>query len=294
MKKKRRTIQAKITDNDRFGMTFFLATIFHGMVILGVTFSIAPPADSKTTPALDVILVQTQSPNDVKDADYLAQVSQQGGGKAAEKARPRELFSAPTLSNQPGIAKQSSAQQIQKQKHNEQLALLTQDDAEYVINTEKKSAKAEDNNIINESNTSRNTQTARLAAEISNSIEQQASIDRTRYLNSSTKAFTPAKYMHEWINRVERVGNLNYPDQARRKKLSGTLILDVVINADGKLLKTDLRQSSGHQILDDAAKRIVQLAAPFSAFSKKLRKEADVIHITRSWEFLNNSRIRTR
>ena len=292
--KKRRTIQAKITENDRFGMTFFLATIFHGMVILGVTFSITPSADSKTTPALDIILVQTQSPNDVKDADYLAQVSQQGGGKAAEKARPRELFSAPTLSSQPGIAKQSSAQQIQKQKHNEQLALLTQDDAEYVINTEQNSAKAEDNNIINESNTSRNTQTARLAAEISNNIEQQASIDRTRYLNSSTKAFTPAKYMHEWINRVERVGNLNYPDQARRKKLSGTLILDVVINADGKLLKTDLRQSSGHQILDDAAKRIVQLAAPFSAFSKKLRKEADVIHITRSWEFLNNSRIRTR
>ena len=100
--------------------------------------------------------------------------------------------------------------------------------------------------------------------------------------------------MHEWITRVERVGNLNYPDQARRQKLSGTLILDVVINADGKLLKTDLRQSSGHQILDDAAKRIVQLAAPFSAFSKKLRKEADVIHITRSWEFLNNSRILTR
>lgn len=292
--KKRRTIQAKITDNDRFGMTFFLATIFHGMVILGVTFSIAPPADSKTAPALDIILVQTQSPNDVKDADYLAQVSQQGGGKAAEKARPRELFSAPTLSSQPGIAKQRSVQQIQKQKHNEQLALLTQDDAEYIINTEQNSAKAEDNNTINESNTSRNTQTARLTAEISNSIEQQASIERTRYLNSSTKAFTPAKYMREWINRVERVGNLNYPDQARRKKLSGTLILDVVISADGKLLKTDLRQSSGHQILDDAAKRIVQLAAPFSAFSKKLRKEADVIHITRSWEFLNNSRIRTR
>ncbi len=292
--KKRRTIQAKITDNDRFGMTFFLATIFHGMVILGVTFSIAPSADSKTAPALDIILVQTKSPSDVEDADYLAQVSQQGGGRAAEKARPRELFSAPTLSSQPGIAKQSSVQQIQKQKHNEQLSLLTQDDAEHIINTEQHSAKTEDNNTINESNTSRNTQTARLAAEISNSIEQQASIDRTRYLNSSTKAFTPAKYMREWINRVERVGNLNYPDQARRKKLSGTLILDVVISADGKLLKTDLRQSSGHQILDDAAKRIVQLASPFSAFPKKLRKEADVIHITRSWEFLNNSRIRTR
>ena len=290
----RRTIKPTITDHDRFGMTFFLATIFHGMVILGITFSVSPPADSKTAPALDIILVQTRSPIDVEDADYLAQVSQQGGGNAEEKARPRELFSAPTLSDTPGIAKQTSVQQIQKQKRNEQLALLTQKDAEYSINTEINPVKAEDDTTVEKTNINQNNQTARLAAEISNIIEEQASIEKTKYLNSSTKEFTPAKYMREWINRVERVGNLNYPDQARRKKLSGTLILDVVINSEGELVKTDLRQSSGHQILDDAAKRIVKLAAPFSAFPDKLRKEADVIHITRSWEFLNNSRIQTR
>ncbi len=290
----RRTIKPTITDHDRFGMTFFLATIFHGMIILGITFSVSPPADSKTAPALDIILVQTRSPIDVEDADYLAQVSQQGGGNAEEKARPRELFSAPTLSDTPGIAKQTSVQQIKKQKQNEQLALLTQNDAEYAINTEINPVKAEDDSTVDKSNVEQNNQTARLAAEISNIIEEQASIEKTKYLNSSTKEFAPAKYMREWINRVERVGNLNYPDQARRKKLSGTLILDVVINSEGELVKTDLRQSSGHQILDDAAKRIVKLAAPFSAFPDKLRKEADVIHITRSWEFLNNSRIQTR
>ncbi len=291
---KRRTIQAKITDKDRFGMTFFLATIFHGIVILGVTFSVSPPADSKTAPTLDIILVQTKSPDEVENPDYLAQVSQKGGGNAEQKARPRELFSAPTLSDQPGIDRQSSVQQIQKQKQNEQLALLTRSDAEYAVRSQENPAKAEDDSNINKTNASQNTQTAKLAAEISNTIEQQASIERTKYLNSSTKAFTPAKYMRQWIDRVERVGNLNYPDQARRKKLSGTLILDVVISADGELIKTDLRQSSGHQILDDAAKRIVKLAAPYSAFPQKLRAEADVIHITRSWEFLNNSSLRTR
>ncbi|MBE9564901.1 MAG: energy transducer TonB [Proteobacteria bacterium] len=291
---KRRTIQPKITDNDRFGMTFFLATIFHGMLILGITFTVSPPADSKTSPALDIILVQTKSPNEVDDADYLAQVSQQGGGNAEKKARPKELFSAPTLSNQPGIANQSSVQQVQKQKKNEKVAMLTQSDAEYAIKSDLTPVKADDDTTVDKTNTRQNTQTARLAAEISNSIELQASIDRTKYLNSSTKEFGPAKYMREWIDRVERVGNLNYPDQARRNKLSGTLILDVVIDADGKLVKTDLRQSSGHQILDDAAKRIVRLAAPYSSFPKKLRAEADVIHITRSWEFLNNSGLRTR
>jgi len=290
---KRRTIQPTITDHDRFGMTFFLATIFHGMVILGITFSVSPPADSKTSPALDIILVQTKAPDDVEDADYLAQISQKGGGDAEKKARPRELFSAPTLSDKPGITEQTASQQVQKQKQNEQLALLTQDDATYILNTDENPVKEDNNTTINKTNTSESSQTARLAAEISNTIEQQASLDRTKYLNSSTKEFTPAQYMRDWINRVERVGNLNYPDQARRKKLSGTLILDVVINADGELIKTDLRQSSGHQVLDDAAKRIVKLAAPFSAFPKKLRKEADVIHITRSWEFLNSSGLRT-
>jgi protein TonB len=290
---KRRTIQPTITDNDRFGMTFFLATIFHGMVILGVTFSVSPLAENNTTPALDIILVQTKSPLEVDKADYLAQVSQQGGGSAEEKSRPRELFSAPSLSSTPGIAMQTSTQQVQKQKQNEQLAVLTQKDADYRIDSDKKPVKADDETTLTTTSTNQNTQIARLAAEISNSIEEQASMDRTRYLNSSTKEFAPAQYMREWIDRVERVGNLNYPDQARRNKLSGTLILDVVINADGELVKTDLRQSSGHQILDDAAKRIVKLAAPFSAFPKKLRKEADVIHITRSWEFLNDSSLRT-
>lgn len=289
---RRRTIQPTITDNDRFGLTFFLATVFHGMVILGITFSISPLADNDNTPTLDIILVQTKSPVEVEQADYLAQVSQQGGGDAEQKARPRELFSAPSLASTPGIAMQASSQQLQKQKQPEQLALVTQKQSDYLINTDKKPLRADDETSLTTS-TSQNTRIARLAAEISNSLEEQASTDRTRYLNSSTKEFAPASYMREWIDRVERVGNLNYPDQARRNRLSGTLILDVVINADGQLVKTDLRQSSGHQILDDAAKRIVKLAAPFPAFSQKLREQADVIHITRSWEFLHGSNLRT-
>jgi periplasmic protein TonB len=123
---KRRTINPAISDTDRFGMTFFLAVIFHGLVILGITFTVSPPADSKTAPALDIILVQTQSPVDVEKAEYLAQVSQQGGGASEEKARARELFSAATLSDTPGIAAQTSIPQVQKQKRNEELALLTQ------------------------------------------------------------------------------------------------------------------------------------------------------------------------
>jgi protein TonB len=289
----RKTAQVKITDSDRFGMTFFLAVIFHGIVILGITFSVSPFASDDAPPALDIILVQTKAPDEAEKADYLAQVSQKGGGNAEEKARPKELFSAPTLSEEPGLSEQTQVQQIQKQKQNEQVTLLTQTDAEYDI-TNEDNLKADDDITLDNIDSKQDTQAAKLAPEISNQVEEQASIERTKYLNSSTKAFGPAKYMREWIDRVERIGNLNYPDQARRQKLSGTLILDVVINADGELVKIDLRQSSGHQILDDAAKRIVKLAAPYSVFPEKLRQETDVIHITRSWEFLNNNSLRTQ
>ncbi len=290
----RKTTQVQITDSDRFGMTFFLAILFHGIVILGITFTVSPSADDASSPALDIILVQTKAPDENEKADYLAQISQKGGGNAEKKARPKELFSANTLSDDPGLSEQTNVRQIQKQKQNEQLALLRQADSDYNITSEDDPLKADDDMTIMNNDVKQDTQAAKLAPEISDEVQQQASIERTKYLNSSTKAFGPAKYMREWIDRVERIGNLNYPDQARRNKLSGTLILDVAINADGKLIKIDLRQSSGHQILDDAAKRIVKLAAPYSVFPNALRQETDIIHITRSWEFLNNNSLRTQ
>jgi len=283
----------QITDNDRLGMTLFLAAVFHGIVILGITFSISPPAESESLPTLDVILVQTQNPSEAEDAKYLAQVSQQGGGNSEEQSRPTDLFTAPSLSKNPGMAMTTSQQQHASQKQVEEVALLHQDDSSYSIDTDDDKQNPDNVTLQDRQSQNQNSKQARLAHELSTQIQNQADKTRTKYLNSSTREFVPATYMRQWINRVERIGNLNYPDKARREKLSGTLILDVVINADGELVKADLRQSSGHQILDDAAKRIVQLAAPYSPFPPKLRQQADVIHITRSWEFLNDSSLRT-
>ena len=293
MSRKRVRVKSDISDHDRFGMTFLLAAIFHGMLILGITFTFSPDADSETAPALDIILLQTYTPSEVDEASFLAQVSQQGGGDSKENTRPRDLFSAPTLAEKSGLAMQNQQRQQLQQQQNKQLALLHQSDASYLIQQSDPRNTTENRNHAEQTQLNETQQTARLAAEISDRIEVQAQSGKVKFLNSSTREFAPAKYMRDWIDRVERVGNLNYPDQARREKLNGTLILDVVINADGQLLKTDLRQSSGHQVLDDAAKRIVRLAAPYSAFPEKLREQADVIHITRSWEFLNSSGLHT-
>ncbi|MCK5002250.1 MAG: energy transducer TonB [Gammaproteobacteria bacterium] len=283
----------KITDNDRLGMTFFLAALLHGILILGITFSVSPVAEDKTPPTLDIILVQTQNPSEAKDAKYLAQISQQGGGNSEKKSRPRDLFTAPSVTKKPGQALQSQ-QQASRQKQVEKIAILHQKQSSYSIETQEQQTKPDDATIKQQESTAKSTKTARLIQEISNIIEHQIERPKVKYMNSSTKEFVPARYMREWINRVERIGNLNYPDQARRNKLNGTLILDVTINAKGELLNIDLRKSSGHKILDDAAKRIVRLAAPYPPFPAKLKQEADVIHITRSWEFMNNSEFKTQ
>ena len=282
-----------ISDNDRLGMTLFLAAVFHGIVILGITFSISPPAESESLPTLDVILVQTQTPSEAEDAKYLAQVSQQGGGSSEETNRHTDLFTAPSLSKNPGMAMSASEQQQASRTQVEKVAMLHQDDSSFSIDTDEHKQNPDDRRHNDQQEHKQSMKQARLANELSTQIQNLSERTRTKYLNSSTREFAPAAYMRQWINRVERIGNLNYPDRARREKLSGTLILDVVINAEGELVKTDLRQSSGHQVLDDAARRIVELAAPYSAFPPKLRKEADVIHITRSWEFMNDNSLRT-
>lgn len=275
-------------------MTFFLAAIFHGILVLGITFTLAPSPDNKTLPTLDIILVQTQKPSEAKDAKYLAQISQQGGGDSKEKARPRDIFTAPTLAEDPGIALKTQQQQS-RESNPEKIAILNQDNSDFTITTQDQKSEPDDVTIKQQQSSNENTRTARFAQELSELMEQNSERPKVKYTNSSTKEFLPARYMREWINRVERIGNLNYPDQAHRQKLSGTLILDVVINSDGELVKIDLRQSSGHKLLDDAAQRIVKLAAPYSPFPAKLKEEADIIHITRSWEFLSNtSQLKTR
>ena len=283
----------KITDNDRLGMTFFLAALLHGILILGVTFSLSPVNEEKIPPTLDIILVQTQNPSEAKDAKYLAQISQQGGGNSEKKSRPRDLFTAPSVAKKPGQALLQIEQQASRQKQTEKVVMLHQKQSSYSIDTQEQQTKPDDVTIKQQESAAKSARAARLIQEISNIIEHQIERPKVKYMNSSTREFVPARYMREWINRVERIGNLNYPDQARRNKLNGTLILDVTINAKGELIKIDLRKSSGHKILDDAAQRIVKLAAPYSPFPDKLKQEADVIHITRSWEFINNSQFKT-
>jgi len=140
---------------------------------------------------------------------------------------------------------------------------------------------------------STNLEIKRLSAELSFKAERFAKRPRRRAINASTKEYKYATYLDAWRRKVERVGNLNYPDEAKRQKLHGSLVLHVAVQADGSVKKNGIRllHSSGHKQLDDAAIRIVRLAAPYAPFPENIRKETDILDITRTWRFLSNNRL---
>ncbi len=129
---------------------------------------------------------------------------------------------------------------------------------------------------------------ASLHAELEQRLETKAHRARTRYVSATTQEYRYAAYMEAWRAKVERIGNLNYPDEARKDKLSGTLLLDVSLAPDGHVVEIVVRRSSGHRVLDDAAVRIVELAGPYAAFPEDIRREVDILHVTRTWKFLSN------
>ncbi|MGH8642960.1 MAG: energy transducer TonB [Gammaproteobacteria bacterium] len=131
---------------------------------------------------------------------------------------------------------------------------------------------------------------ASLNAEIEQRLSIHAKAPRRKFISANTRAYKYAAYMEAWRAKVERVGNLNYPDEARARKLAGSLILDVGLRSDGRVVEMTLRRSSGEPILDQAAMRIVELASPFSPFPEDIRGEVDVLHITRTWQFLYSQR----
>ena len=132
-----------------------------------------------------------------------------------------------------------------------------------------------------------------LSAEIDQRLRAYAEWPRRKWITARTREHKYAAYMEAWRQKVERVGNLNYPDEARRNRLSGHLLLDVALNSDGSISELILRRSSGKKVLDDAAVRIVKLAAPFAKFPENIVQEVDILHIERTWQFLTSNRFQS-
>ncbi|MEJ2692816.1 MAG: TonB family protein [Candidatus Thiodiazotropha sp.] len=262
-------------------VTLLLAAALHAFVILGITFKpFDPKRPEHRQQSLEVMVVNQAAPPPEEDEkpDFLAQTSQQGGG---EQHKPNK----PTFAQTPLPMPPPQPRQVDPKP--KRATLTTQISPQ---KTERQQPQKESPIPLSASQvlTSKNLEIARLTAELDRKTKAYAKMPKRKAINASTKEYKYAAYLDAWRRKVERIGNLNYPDQAKRDSLYGALVLHVAVRADGSVERVRVLQSSGHTILDDAAVRIVRMSAPYSPFPEEIRKETDILDITRTWQFLRS------
>lgn len=282
-----------ISASDRLGLTLFFAAALHAIIILGVGFDAERLLPKERPLTLEVTLVHSESEKAPDKADYLAQANQQGGGTVKEKMRPSSPFPNPRPTrNEDGDAPQNLPMQLPAPRNptEQKTVLLAQRDST-------QQWQKQDNipaPVMPETTSASELMLsaraiARLSAELRQKQQAYAQMPREKYISANTREYLYASYEDSWRQKVERIGNLNYPDEARTNKLSGTLLLDVAINPDGTLKSVRIDRSSGHRALDNGAIRIVRMASPFAPLPPEIRKDVDVLHILRVWQFQDDS-----
>ena len=271
-------------EKKRFGASFGVSLLLHALIILGIGFTLEKAGP--VMPTLDVILTQTESPLTRKQADFLAQASNEGGGEHDKSLRPRD--SQPGVIPQPedGIAPQAIQAQSPTQNPPPQTRVVSTLQSENILPTPENSPAADPSQLpLGKQHIERDLAMARLAAEIHQRQEMYAKRPKRKFISASTQEYAWAGYMRQWVDRVERVGNLNYPDEARQRRLSGSVVISVAVRKDGSVERAEIVQSSGIKLLDSAALRIVRLAEPYPPLPKT-DENINILHITRTWQFL--------
>jgi protein TonB len=278
----------RISASDRLGFTLFLALTIHAIVVLGVGFTSQKHAKSDALPSLEIILANSRSLDKVENPDFLAQVDQAGGGKTEDKARPSAPVSANTPLDQQGLTDKARVELHRNQLAINKLYFITQDQAQHAVEKQNQNRKKQTSSQQPSKVEQRQSLIAKLQAEIRQMTINYAKRPKSITLTASTKKAVEASYLANWVKKIERTGNLNYPQEARIKKISGQLRLSVRINSAGEILDVNITQSSGSSMLDEAAKRILRLAEPFEPFSDELKERADQLVIIRTWDFKSN------
>ncbi|WP_411834198.1 energy transducer TonB [Pseudoxanthomonas mexicana] len=280
----------RIGENERLGATLALSLIVHGMIVLGLGFALDDAAP--VVPTLDVILSQTQTPLTPKEADFLAAASQQGGGDHDKAQRPRDSQAGWIPQTQAGLAPQPlRAQSPDAAPPPEARVIASRRGEDSVPPPEARPQPDTPELPRGEQKIQRDAEMARLAAEIHLRSELYAKRPKRKFVSASTREYAYANYLRAWVDRAERIGNLNYPDEARRKRLAGQLVISVAVRRDGSVEQSRIIRSSGIPLLDSAALRIVELAEPFPPLPAT-DEDVDILHVTRTWNFLPGGEVR--
>ncbi len=277
---------------DPIGATLLFSLLLHGVLLLGITFHFVKPHPG--LPTLDVTLVNVANQQAPDKADFLAQANNSGGGQSDHAARPSQMFSGALPKPDPGVAAEPvDASMPQPQQATPTRLVTTTRTTDFSVSTDTAQTRMDpQDEPPTAAELKRQQAIAQLAAELRQQTEALAKRPKKKFISANTKEYVYASYMRGWSDRVQRIGNLNYPDEARRQKLYGDLLLTVGLNRDGGINNITIIKSSGHPQLDAAAERIVRLAAPFPPLPRDAN--VDELYITRTWQFLAGDVLRNK
>ena len=272
---------------------FALSLALHGLLLL-IQFRL-PENKPVRDKGLEVVLVNTRHATAPDKPDVLAQANVDGGGNTEQNLRPSTpLPPQPTRQDGDALveAKRRTPEPVREQKQ-----VITRDKAPAKVAAAPKKVEqpvprpepppqVSGLDLLDSA-----AAVARLEAQIDRDLQELAKRPRKKFIGARAQEYRFAQYVEDWRQKVERVGTLNYPDAARGK-LYGSLLLSVSIRADGSVEKVGVQRSSGHKVLDEAAVRIVKMAAPYAPFPPDIRKDYDIIEITRTWKFERSDRVR--
>lgn len=278
-------------EHSLLGMAIGASILLHALV-LSLHFGFPEMSRVVQDKALEIVLVNSKSARRPSDSQALAQTNLDGGGDIEQDRRAKT--SLPVSDQRKSGADLEQARQRQQQLETQQQKLLAQAKSKTVVAARPESeAQPKPNTTLSGRDLAQSALAmARLEGEIAQNVEEYNKRPRKRNIGLRTDEYRFAQYVEDWRQKVERIGTLNYPDAARGK-LYGSLVLTVTIKNDGSVDKVEINRSSGHRILDDAARRIVQMASPYSPFPPDIRRDTDILEITRAWSFVNGDSLQT-
>lgn len=275
---------ARLNPSDRLGLVLLISLTLHS-ALLFISFKMPEMKKSDLSTRMDVVLVNSKSASRPVKASALAQANLDGGGNTDAE---RQAKSPLPVLDQPQQESEATQKQ-QKVSQLEQQAKLLMTQVKSTQQVESASAKPKPSEAPIEKSGSdlamRSLEAARLEAQISRDWDAYQKRPKRNFVGARTQEYRFARYTEDWRVKVEKVGNLNYPEEARRNKIYGSVRLAVSIKADGTVEKIEISRSSSFKVLDDAAIRIVKLAAPYAAFPEDIRKDTDILDIVRTFTF---------
>lgn len=276
-----------VSANDRLVFALFLAASLHVTLILGIGFDLFKSAAPRQI--IEVTLANKPAEEAPKQADFMAPENQLGSGDLKDKLTPTTTEPANYADQEIKQTRPVYPEAAPEQYAQVNDRMLTSESSAQTVDQKpvaEEQVKKQDSVSTDLSLFRKQLSLASLDAELDFIDNNRTRGTRIHRVSSvSALKTTDAYYVTQWIKKIHRVGKLNYPEEAKRRKIYGDLRLTVALLSDGTVENIQIQRSSGHKFLDDAAIRIVRLASPFAPFPEELRREYDVLEITRTWVF---------